>query len=249
LALPATRTINLRSLSSQRLKESINHEISGLKTASHPNIRNIIIVKETDIVCVTLEPIIGMSLRDVLHRSSLTNEQVSGLCYKIVNGLQYLHQLDIIHGNLNSSNILLDTQGRVKLTDFGLLAKVERERSNRVDGPYWTAPEFITCGKYTPPMDIWSLGIISIEMVEKQPPYFDKDPRTARELIAAGGTPTLKDWRSLPWELVRFLSSCLVGNVLERATAAELCLHEFLANACSPMGLVPLLDVEMQHAC
>jgi serine/threonine-protein kinase CLA4 len=73
-------------------------------------------------------------------------------------------------------------------------------------------------------MDIWSLGIISIEMVEKQPPYFDKDPCTARELIAAGGTPKLKDWQALPWELVRFLSSCLVGNVLERATASELCL-------------------------
>jgi len=98
-------------------------------------------------------------------------------------------------------------------------------------------------------MDIWSLGIVSIEMVEKQPPYFDKDPRTARKLIAAGGTPKLKDWQALPWELVRFLSSCLVGNVLERATASELCLHEFLANSCSAMGLVPLLDVEMLRAC
>jgi serine/threonine protein kinase len=89
--------------------------------------------------------------------------------------------------------------------------------------PYWTAPEFIANGKYSAAMDIWSLGIVSIEMVEKQPPYFDKDPHTARELIAGGSTPTLKDWQAFPWELIGFLSSCLVGNEVERATASELC--------------------------
>jgi len=74
-------------------------------------------------------------------------------------------------------------------------------------------------------MDIWSLGIVSIEMVEKQPPHFDKDPHTARELIAEGGTPTLKlkDWQAFPSELIKFLSLCLVGNELGRATASELC--------------------------
>jgi len=72
-------------------------------------------------------------------------------------------------------------------------------------------------------MDIWSLGIVSIEMVEKQPPYFDKDPDTAREIIAGGATPALKNWQTLPWGLVEFLSSCLVGNSLKRATASELC--------------------------
>ncbi|KIM77317.1 hypothetical protein PILCRDRAFT_825478 [Piloderma croceum F 1598] len=114
--------------------------------------------------------------------------------------------------------------------------------------PYWTAPEFIANGKYSPAMDIWSLGIVSIEMVEKQPPYFDKDPHTARELIAGGGTPTLKDWQAFPWELIGFLSSCLVGNEFKRATASELCLHEFLANACSTMTLVLLLDLELQRS-
>jgi serine/threonine-protein kinase CLA4 len=71
-------------------------------------------------------------------------------------------------------------------------------------------------------MDIWSLGIISVEMVEKQPPYFDKDPRAARELIAAGSTPTLKDPNAFNWELIEFLSLCLVGNALGRAKVSEL---------------------------
>jgi serine/threonine protein kinase len=153
--------------------------------------------------------------------------------------------LDIVHGNLNSDNIILDSQGCVKLSeyfdfvnitvnerchaylvDFGLSAKVEREQLNRVgpiEWPYWTAPEFIANEKYSSAMDIWSLGIVSIEMVEKQPPYFDKDPYIARESIAKGGTPTLKSPKTLPQELIYFLSSCLVGNTRERATASELC--------------------------
>jgi len=130
-----------------------------LANAAHSNIRNIIAV-EADIKCLTLEPIIGMSLSDILHRSSLTNDQVRCLCSKIVDGLRHLHHLDIIHGNLNSSNILLDTQGCVKLTDFGLSAKIEREQSNCVDiiGPYWSAPEFMTSDKYAPASGVHGLA-------------------------------------------------------------------------------------------
>ena len=82
-ARPTIRIVNLQSLSSHRWKELINHEVSSLATAAHSNIRNIIAVEGADIKCLTLEPIIGMSLRDVLHRSSLTNDQVSGLCSKV----------------------------------------------------------------------------------------------------------------------------------------------------------------------
>ena len=149
-----------------------------------------------------------------------------------------------MHGNLNSRTVLLDSEGCLKLSklsrllfmykqllasahpcsaEFGLSARLANLESNPPDDiPYWTAPEVIACGQCSPAMDIWSLGIISIELVEKEPPYFDKDPPTARELIVTRGTPTLKDPNAFTWELIDFLSSCLVWNVNERATAAEL---------------------------
>ena len=71
-------------------------------------------------------------------------------------------------------------------------------------------------------MDIWSLGIISIEMVQSKPPYFDMNPHFARQLIAARGTPTLKDPKAFPWDLLDLLALCLVVNLAERATASEL---------------------------
>ena len=109
--------------------------------------------------------------------------------------------------------------------DFGLSAKAARgplEHDEVTDNPYWTAPEFIADRQYAYAMDIWSLGIISIEMVEKQPPYFDMKPYDARQLITERGTPRLKDPNMFTSELLEFLSLCLIVNVLKRATASEL---------------------------
>lgn len=92
IALPVTRTLNLRTLSSQRWKESINHEVSSLAKASHPNIRNIVAIKGSDLLCLSLEPILGMSLRDILRKSALTNNHVSGLCSKVGRFVQVYHE-------------------------------------------------------------------------------------------------------------------------------------------------------------
>ena len=104
------------------------------------------------------------------------------------------------------------------------MAREQSEQVGVIDNPYWTAPEVLTSGTCTPSMDIWSLGIISIEMVQSKPPYFDTHPQFARELIVAKGTPALKDPNAFTQDLLHFLSSCLVVNVLERATTSELCL-------------------------
>jgi tRNA A-37 threonylcarbamoyl transferase component Bud32 len=91
MALPVTRMINYQALPSQRWKELINHEVSSLATASHPNIRNIIAFEGTDIMCLTLEAITGSSLGDILQRNDLMNDQVLGLCSKVGNIVCVLH--------------------------------------------------------------------------------------------------------------------------------------------------------------
>lgn len=108
---------------------------------------------------------------------------------------------------------------------MGISAKFLREQSatDRNDlVPHWTAPEFIHSGEYAAAMDSWSVGILAIELVEKKPPYFDESPRYATELISAGSTPRLKDPSAFTPNHLEFLSLCLVGNTLERATSTEL---------------------------
>lgn len=122
-------------------------------------------------------------------------------------------------------NFLIYSTYEACLANVGITAKLlgGQASSTEAEGvPHWTAPEFIHNGTLSTPMDIWSLGILAIEMIEGKPPYFNQDADTARQFIAAGSTPKLKNPGSLKYELLEFLSLCLVGNVAKRATAPEL---------------------------
>lgn len=84
------------------------------------------------------------------------------------------------------------------------------------------APEVIKQKEYGDKVDVWSLGIMAIEMIEKEPPYLDEEPLKALWLIVAQGTPALKSPEKLSAELKHFLSVCLCVDVKSRASTTEL---------------------------
>lgn len=133
--------------------------------------------------------------------------------------------------------------------DFGFCAKLTESKSKRatmVGTPYWMAPEVVKQKEYGPKVDIWSLGIMAIEMIESEPPYLNEEPLKALYLIATHGTPRLKAPEKLSRELKAFLSVCLCVDVKSRASAAELLAHEFLKNGCTLASLADLLKFRKQ---
>ena len=110
-----------------------------------------------------------------------------------------------------------------------------------VGTPYWMAPEVVKQKAYGSKVDIWSLGIMAIEMIESEPPYLNEEPLKALFLIATNGTPRLKKPEKITKDLKAFLSVCLCVDVKCRASASELLQHDFLKTGCPLASLADLL--------
>ncbi|TWU74195.1 p21 protein (Cdc42 Rac)-activated kinase [Metarhizium rileyi] len=159
-------------------------------------------------------------------------------------GLQHLHSRRIIHRDIKSDNVLMDSRGNIKITDFGFCAKLNERRSKRatmVGTTYWMAPEVVRQKDYSYKVDVWSLGIMAIEMAEMEPPYMDEEPLRALYLIATSGTPPLRNPDSHSPLLKSFLARCLRVDAQQRASTDELLDHDFLKSGGSVSDLVELL--------
>ncbi|KAJ3213227.1 Protein kinase [Clydaea vesicula] len=236
--------IKQMDIAAQPRKDFIINEIIIMKENQHPNLVNYLdsFVVNKDL-WVIMEYMEGGTLTEIIENNTMTESQISFICHESIKGLHHLHTNSIIHRDIKSDNVLLDSSGRVKITDFGYSAKLTIEKSKRksiIGTPYWMAPEVVKQKEYGPKIDVWSLGIMAIEMIEGEPPYLEEEPLKALYLIATNGTPNLKSPNKLSGIFKNFLGRCLEVDVNKRSSTEELIQHPFLKLA-GPSTIISIL--------
>ncbi|KAK0090901.1 hypothetical protein PV325_000067 [Microctonus aethiopoides] len=238
----AVKKMDLRK---QQRRELLFNEVVIMRDYYHPNIVEMYdSFLVDDELWVVMEYLEGGALTDIVTHSRMDESQIATVCSQCLKPLAYLHSQGVIHRDIKSDSILLTADGRVKLSDFGFCAQVSQElpkRKSLVGTPYWMSPEVISRLPYGPEVDIWSLGIMIIEMVDGEPPFFNEPPLQAMRRIRDMPPPKLKNSHKVSPRLQGFLERMLVRDPAQRATAAELLQHPFLRQAQSPSILIPLM--------
>ena len=139
-----------------------------------------------------------------------------------------IHRRRQLHRDLKSDNILINERGELKIGDFGYALQFTKEKTTSCElagTPAWMAPELIRKEEYTESVDIWSLGVILVELCEGEPKYLKMKPLIAMVMIASRPPETVNG-RSP--ELRNFLGRCIRKDPSERASAKQLLVDPFI---------------------
>ncbi|XP_059730141.1 serine/threonine-protein kinase PAK 3-like [Haemorhous mexicanus] len=242
--------IKIMSLGEEMSEELAAIEILAMRNNRH---RNIVTYFDSYLVdaelWLAMEFMDGGTLFDVLRAVYLEEGQIGAVCRECLQGLHFLHCRQVIHRDIKSGNVLVGMDGSVKLADFGLCAQLSPERSkrsSRVGTPSWMAPEVVRGEAYGPKVDIWSLGIMGLEMVEGEAPYQREARLRVFELIERNGLPKLQNPKHHSPLLRDFLRCCLQADEDRRWSAQELLQHPFATSGHPASSLAALVTSAKQ---
>jgi serine/threonine protein kinase len=174
----AMKIYEISKNNTEELKKNLQNETQLLKNLNHPNIIKLHDWFEGNwFIYLILEYVGPVSLMEYLeqHPSSfLTEEEGAHLFHEVAKGLEYLHKQNIYHRDIKLNNILLGSQGEVKLIDFGFSLKLKEDKkiSAFCGTPSYMAPEVLSRLPHCPEKgDVWSFGICLYRALAGQFPF------------------------------------------------------------------------------
>lgn len=193
--------------------QSFQREVAALATAIHPAVLRMIGATETMPFCIITDWMPNGSLYHDLHVHHRLDQTGKTICaFDIARGMQYLHKCQIVHRDLKSLNVLLDSNNKIRICDFGFSrhASDSSLMTQNIGTPHWMAPELLsTSTNYTSKIDVYAYGIVLWELATDNVPYSGMDSRQIigqvlnndiRPLLPPEVNPAMRDLITQCWD-------------------------------------------------
>lgn len=220
---------------------SLYAEVETMKDLDHLNIVQYLGFEQLGGVSnLFLEYVAGGSVKSLLNNFGRFPEPtIRFLNKQVLEGLSYLHSRGILHRDLKADNLLLDLDGTVKISDFGISKRSRDIYANNAEMSmqgtiFWMAPEVVNNviknqkQGYSAKVDVWSLGCVILEMFVGRRPWSTEEAVGAMyKLGSSRQAPPIPDDAQVSDEGRDFIGRCFIIDAKERPTALELLKHDF----------------------
>ena len=222
------------TIDTKRRAQTICREIDNMRKLQHPNVvRFYGSYFHKDVAWIVMEFCNSGTLRDLRATANMKEEHLAYIMLQLLNGLAYMHANDTMHRDLKGENVLLNSNGDIKIADLGLAVPAMEGQFRIAGSKYWMAPEMILAAGYGPKADIYSLGCTLFELADGLPPYARHSAIRALFCAAKYGFPPVEEPRKWSKDFHSFMEACTHPNPQDRPTCTELLEHPFLRKACS----------------
>jgi tRNA A-37 threonylcarbamoyl transferase component Bud32 len=203
--------------------DSFHSEAKTIATLNQDNIIRIYDIEERYRTVFIIEELVdGISLEGLLERlKTIPPPAAVDYLIQICSGLDYAHKQDIIHRDINTTNIFVRRDDRIKILDFGLACPIGTEDITSFGTAFYMAPEQIRSEPLDQRTDIYALGITAFEMVTGKKPFQQGDLRRLLDIHLTCDIPDPGDMMpNLPDGLRRFILKACSRDPLERYQTA-----------------------------
>jgi eukaryotic-like serine/threonine-protein kinase len=215
----AVKMLRLDLTNDEEFIRRFHREAQSATSLTHPHIVNIFDVgEEDDIYYIVMEHVDGQTLKQYIQQySPLRVEEAIGIMRQLTSAIAHAHQNNIVHRDIKPHNILVDRDGKVKITDFGIamaLSATSITQTNSVLGSvHYLSPEQARGGMANKKSDIYSLGIVFFELLTGRLPFSGESAVSIALKHLQSETPSVRRWNSdIPQS---------VENIVLKATAKD----------------------------